>query len=554
MAKISDTLRQFRLVVVSPSDVQDFGDVVERVVGELNRAQFAHQGAVVTVWRWDVDTVPEVSSSSPQSALDQQMRFEDSQLVVGIFWTRIGTIGPDGKTGTEHEIDRALDLWREAGRPNVALYFCTQPATFKTEDDAAQLGSLLRLKAGLSSKQILFDVTDRSDFERKFRHHLLSGVANFLAGEEVGPGLARDETIVESVTRYCPPPDFFAKSMFDQEVDRAIQSGSHPFWWERRSETMWMGNLFAFWTSVPGIAAQFMEMSTTSPVDPRSYVGVPTDFEYREEFAGEQRAVFQHVMDVSSDRSTAKLYVAPIEFWVSRYVEVHWKEFLRSNPRCSIFGIAGFQPIPSILVAHCILMTVDGWVILTRRSASRYYYPRAWSASFEKQASLGPQPIARPSGERTMLDTIARGLSEEFGIVRSQILSAEVISVGRECALAPSGIVLNAAAICSVSVSLTLEQVWDTLSILNDAKNTGENDSWIGLQVDVPRRLGEIVSASRLGSIWTMSDLTRLPGVNMSIFGGSLEEAREGILLWHPTSAARLGLCAAVLSRAVYRS
>jgi hypothetical protein len=550
VATTSESVHRFRLIIVSPSDVTAYREVVERVVAELNRSEFDRRGVIVFPWRWEVDAVPQLSSSGPQTILDEQMHLEDSHLVVAIFWTRIGTVGPDGKTGTEHEIERALASWRRTGRPNVAVYFCMQPTFYNTEDDITQALGVLRFKSSIRLRQLFFEVTDQEDFENNFRRHLLSQVSDLLEGkrpQKSKPSV--DEDVTRSMTQYCPPPDFFAKYLFDQEIERAAQSGLYPFWWDRRDETLWMGNLFAFWVQVPGINAKTVRITVSSSIIDRSeYSGLQEELEHSEISPRRPRAAFEHMSGFTSDVPT-ELHVAPIELSLMRYVEVYWKEFLQRNPRCSAFGVIGLQPIPSITVVHCFVVTSDGWIILARRSAGRNYYPRAWSASFEKHALLASPSELMPSGDTTIFETVSRGVLDELGVAPSRVRRAEVVSVGRECVLAPTGLVINLAVICSVFIRQTLEEVWSQLRDLSSAIDRTENDAWAGLRVDAPERLTDIVSSSRLGSVWTISNLSGLTGVELEMYGGSLREAKEGILLWHPTSAARLGLCAAVMSQ-----
>jgi hypothetical protein len=290
---------------------------------------------------------------------------------------------------------------------------------------------------------------------------------------------------------------------------------------------------------------------TSSMVDRSVYAGLH-EHEVEQQPAPssrQPRAAFEHMTGFTSDVPT-ELHVAPIELSLMRQVEVYWKEFLQSNPRCSAFGVVGLQPIPSITVVHCFVVTSDGWIILARRSAGRNYYPRAWSASFEKHVLLGFGQDSASVGDGTVLDTVARGLSDEFGIAASSIRSANVVSIGRECVLAPTGLIINLAIIGSVFIRPPLEDVWSSLNDLSSAVDRTENDAWVGLHVDSPARLADVVNSSRHGGVWTVRNLDGLAGVELDVYGRSLREAGEGGLLWHPTSPARLGLCAAVLSQA----
>jgi hypothetical protein len=548
---VNNALREFRLIVVSPSDVRDYKDAVDKVVAELNRAEFQRRGVVVTIWRWDADAIPQMSALGVQDALDQQMDLERSRLVVGIFWTRIGTQGPDQKTGTEHEIERAFDFWQRTGQPTVALYFCTQPLhPPNTVEDADQLVGLLRFKSSLEMRQIIFEVKDLEEFEARFRHHLLSKVRDFIEGKGSQPQQPTGRDSIRSIAQFRPPQDFFATSMFEGELERARRSGSFPFWRDREADTLWMGNLFAFWVKIPGVPARSVAISVADTT------AIALAFETR---AGEpqqprdvperQRAVFVRMSGFSSEGAPT-LHVTPIRLATMRYVAVNWEELIQRDSRYSAFGIVGFEPIPSITVAHCLIVADDGWMVLARRSAGQKYYPRAWSASFEKHVLLNPLSRSTPSAHETIFDTIADGLAEEFGLTPSDLRSAEVVAVGRECVLEPTGLVMNVAVICSVSVRLTLEQIWAALENSRSRASRTENDAWVGLRADDPRRLAEIVAASRLGNFLTPSHLAGLPGVELDVFPASLPEAREGILLWHPTSLARLALCGAIMREA----
>jgi hypothetical protein len=48
--------------------------------------------------------------------IDQAMRIEDADVVVGIFWKRFGTPTLDAGSGTEHELRHAF-----SGSPDVSV-------------------------------------------------------------------------------------------------------------------------------------------------------------------------------------------------------------------------------------------------------------------------------------------------------------------------------------------------------------------------------------------------------------------------------------------------
>jgi hypothetical protein len=99
------------------------------VVDELNCRLAPTQGCRLSVWRWETDARPGLHLEGPQGLIDERMQMDDADVVVGIFWKRFGTPTGDADSGTEHELRRAWEAWREQGRPDVMVYFCKRPAT-----------------------------------------------------------------------------------------------------------------------------------------------------------------------------------------------------------------------------------------------------------------------------------------------------------------------------------------------------------------------------------------------------------------------------------------
>jgi len=138
------------------------------------------------------------------------------------------------------------------------------------------------------------------------------------------------------------------------------------------------------------------------------------------------------------------------------------------------------------------------------------------------------------------LDTMTRGLAEEFGVAPDSVATAEMWCVARECVLAPSGLVINAAVIGHVNLHLTLDELWEALRDVTKAIDRSENDAWVGVRAPSPHQLLDAVRQP--GASLSIANLADAPGVEVDLFAGSLSEARQGALLWHPSSVARLTL------------
>jgi hypothetical protein len=105
--------RVFRIVLASPSDVQAERDVVDKVINLINQFLRAFDPpAILELWRWETDAHPGLHVKGPQGLIDEGLRIEDSDLVIGVFGRRFGTPVSDANSGTEHEVRHAMEAWK----------------------------------------------------------------------------------------------------------------------------------------------------------------------------------------------------------------------------------------------------------------------------------------------------------------------------------------------------------------------------------------------------------------------------------------------------------
>ena len=128
--------RVIEVMVASPSDVADERRIVREVISEWNAVHSRERRAVLMATGWETHSSPELSGR-PQQLINERV-LAHSDLLVGIFWTRVGS--PTGKaiSGSVEEIEEHLG----AGKP-VMLYFSEAPVKADSVDD----GQYKQLKA-----------------------------------------------------------------------------------------------------------------------------------------------------------------------------------------------------------------------------------------------------------------------------------------------------------------------------------------------------------------------------------------------------------------------
>lgn len=165
--------RVVRIVAVSPGDVATERKLLGNVIDELNRRLAPRYGCDLSLWRWETDAHPGLHLDGPQGLIDGLMHIEDADLVVGVFWNRLGTPTLGAASGTAHELRRAWSAWRENGHPQVMIYFCERKARPRNAAEGAQLLALLRFREALPDEQLSWSYKTLRDFERAVRDHLI---------------------------------------------------------------------------------------------------------------------------------------------------------------------------------------------------------------------------------------------------------------------------------------------------------------------------------------------------------------------------------------------
>lgn len=143
----------YQVFLASPSDTETEREVLRHVVGRWNDLHAADLGVVLLPVGWETHAVPQLGAP-PQALINRQV-LERCDLLIGVFWTRLGTPTEAAPSGTAEEIQRftAAGKW-------ALVYFSTRQAAPDLLDPE-QLGALRKFREELQG-QGLIDGTDHS--------------------------------------------------------------------------------------------------------------------------------------------------------------------------------------------------------------------------------------------------------------------------------------------------------------------------------------------------------------------------------------------------------
>jgi tetratricopeptide (TPR) repeat protein len=201
-----------RVILIAPDDVENeletIRAVVEQALTFLPRER-------LTLWYWRTDGTPGMHLAGPQGLTDQQMEISKADLVIAVFWSRLGTPVQTDESGTAHELRLAWESWRKTGKPDVWIYACSRPVPQSMLEEEDQFPRLRRFLNSLPAEQATRRFESAEELQREFAKHL----GSWLNSNDAQ--LAREPVILRGV---LSPPDSTRTVPRPKEVQRLAES------------------------------------------------------------------------------------------------------------------------------------------------------------------------------------------------------------------------------------------------------------------------------------------------------------------------------------------
>ena len=164
--------------IASPADVADERETIRTIVWNWNSINAASRGIMLEPVGWETHSVPELGGR-PQAIINKQI-LEESDLLIAVFWTRIGTATGAHPSGTVEEIEEHV----AAGKPAM-IYFSDTPVRRDSVDDA-QYGALREFRQQLQNRGLVVSYSGLPDFTEKLTrqlHRRLNDTSRFYGPE-----------------------------------------------------------------------------------------------------------------------------------------------------------------------------------------------------------------------------------------------------------------------------------------------------------------------------------------------------------------------------------
>jgi hypothetical protein len=180
-----------RVLIASPSDLEKEREVATAAIHDWNVQHATAEGVVLLPVKWETHATPR-ANIRPQQAINEEL-VSSSDILIGMFWTRLGTNTGVAESGTVEEINQFV-----AGDRPAMLYFS------KRKPDSRALGR---------SQQKMLRAFKAATIKRAL-------VGNFRSAVELRRILLRD--LVSQVRKTKAPPSRSSRIEKAKEITELI--------------------------------------------------------------------------------------------------------------------------------------------------------------------------------------------------------------------------------------------------------------------------------------------------------------------------------------------
>lgn len=158
----------YRVLIASPGDVTEERAIVREEIARWNAMHSESMKIVLLPTGWETDGTPDLRERG-QAVINRQL-VDNCDLLIGIFWTRIGTPTPEADSGTVEEIERAAVEGKRC-----IVYFSDRPVS-PSSVEQQQYERLQQYKKELNQRGLTCLYKDTSEFKEKVYRHITTAI------------------------------------------------------------------------------------------------------------------------------------------------------------------------------------------------------------------------------------------------------------------------------------------------------------------------------------------------------------------------------------------
>jgi nucleoside 2-deoxyribosyltransferase len=152
----------YRVLIASPGDVEKERNQISSTINDWNCVHSESHEKVLLPVRWETHAKP--GAGRAQELINEQI-VKKCDILIGVFWTRLGSPTGDYASGTVEEIEEFL-----AAKKPVMLYFSKKD--FPSDVNLDQLKLLREFKEKMQPKCLFFEYGDLIELKEHISRHI----------------------------------------------------------------------------------------------------------------------------------------------------------------------------------------------------------------------------------------------------------------------------------------------------------------------------------------------------------------------------------------------
>jgi len=184
----------YNVMIASPGDVARERVIARDVTLEWNAINSVDRKIVLLPIGWDTHSAPSMSGTA-QAVINSQV-LEQCDLLIAIFWTRLGTPTGEFTSGTVEEIERHIATGKTA-----MIYFSNVPVV-PDSIDQKQYKAMVEFRESLKTRGLVSFFDDSSTFRSDLFRHLSQTVIRDITSDTDDSNIPpRDEPEISDTAR-----------------------------------------------------------------------------------------------------------------------------------------------------------------------------------------------------------------------------------------------------------------------------------------------------------------------------------------------------------------
>lgn len=181
------------VMIASPGDVTEERNVAREVIHDWNDINSQRSKVMLSAVGWDSHSSPELGARPQQLINDRVLK--DCDLLIGIFWTRLGTPTGKSQSGTVEEVEEHV----ASGKPAM-IYFSAKPASLETVE-IEQYKQVKAIREAWKKRGLIETYDDMHEFRQKLAKQLQLCLNS---NQYLSNLLRRDESILSIQSKEAP--------------------------------------------------------------------------------------------------------------------------------------------------------------------------------------------------------------------------------------------------------------------------------------------------------------------------------------------------------------